>query len=159
MRATEIARIGDQLRRGFDGDAWHGTPLRRLLDSIDHQQAAAHPVYGAHSIWELAAHITFWLEVAKRRIDGESVHGQAGEDWVTSSAASNVEGWIAVRAGLEAAHTALLARVASLSDADLDRQAADMPYTIYVLLHGVLQHNLYHAGQIAMLRRAMDIPS
>ena len=65
---SEVKRINDQLRRAFDGEAWHGPSVLELLKDVSAVQAAAHPIEGAHSIWELALHIAAWENVARKRI-------------------------------------------------------------------------------------------
>ena len=57
---TETERIRDQLRRAFEGDAWHGPGVLELLENVTASQAAARPIAGAHSIWELVVHIQAW---------------------------------------------------------------------------------------------------
>src|SRR5271154_6855463 len=70
-KQSEAARIADQLRRAFDGDAWHGPALLELLKDIDAPTAAAKPLPNVHSIWELVLHIAVWDRVACRRLSGE----------------------------------------------------------------------------------------
>ena len=150
----EADRIADQLRRAFDGDAWHGPPLLALLDGVGPAEAAARPVAGAHRIWELVQHITAWLTVARRRLAGEAVELTPDEDWAPVPDASG-RAWRAALDALRAAQGGLLDAVARLDDARLDERTPGRNYTHYVLLHGVLQHTLYHAGQIALLKRAL----
>lgn len=147
---NEISRIVDQIERAFNGKAWHGTPLRVLLNDVDATIAASHPAPGAHSIWELTEHITFWLNVVRRRLAGEVVNDD--DDWRPVGETSP-ERWHDTIAALEGSHKRLLAAVRVLSDADLDHEVPAMGYTRYVMIHGVVQHNLYHAGQIALLYR------
>lgn len=70
----ETERIADQLRRAWEGDAWHGPPLKKALDGLTARQAAAHPIAGAHSIWDLALHIAAWQE-RRQRSGREAGHG------------------------------------------------------------------------------------
>ncbi|MFZ0290765.1 MAG: hypothetical protein WA239_13005 [Candidatus Sulfotelmatobacter sp.] len=68
---SEPALIADQLRRAFEGDAWHGPALLELLQDVDSTTAAAKPLRNAHSIWELVLHIAVWDGAASRRLAGE----------------------------------------------------------------------------------------
>jgi uncharacterized damage-inducible protein DinB len=138
---SEIARLLDQLERAYDGEAWLGMPVRELLDGVAFRTAAARPIAGGHTIWELVAHITYWLDAAARRLGGEAV------DPVNDA-------WEAALTALEASHQRLLAAVGALAESDLEGPVPGHDYTRYVLVHGVLQHTLYHAGQIALLKRA-----
>lgn len=153
MSTNEVTRLVDQLERGYRGDAWHGTPLRALLTGVDATTAAARQVAGVHNIWELTAHVTFWLDTARRRVTGEVVTMQEGDDWALIDDRSPFR-WRDTLAALDASFERLLDTVRRLKPEDLDRVVPGMGYTNYVLLHGVLQHTLYHAGQIALLLRA-----
>src|SRR5271157_3121944 len=70
---SESSRIADQLRRAFSGNAWHGDSLFEILQGITAQQAAAHPIKNAHSIWELVLHIAAWDGAVRRRMTGVAV--------------------------------------------------------------------------------------
>lgn len=151
--ANEVARLTDQLERGYRGDAWHGPPLRSLLTGVDAAVASERQMSGVHSIWELTAHVTFWMDVVRRRLAGEVVSLQDGDDWAVIDTRTSFR-WRDALAALDASHERLLAAVGELSPQDLERVVPAMGYTNYVMLHGVLQHNIYHAGQIAMLVKA-----
>ena len=71
--SSESALIADQLRRAFEGDAWHGPALLELLQDVDAATAAARPLDGVHSIWELMLHVAAWDDAAFRRLGGEKV--------------------------------------------------------------------------------------
>ena len=150
---NEIDRIADQIRRAYDGDAWHGPPLRALLADVSAEIADARPIRGAHSIREIVRHIVFWYGGVGRRIRGEVVDPQGVEEW--PEADGDGEGtWRRELADLERAHAALLEAVSQLGVEDLERPVPGKPYNVYILLHGMVQHNLYHAGQIALLKKA-----
>ena len=151
--SKEITRLLDQFARAYEGDAWVGTPVRALVDDVDARLAAAHPVAGAHSIWDLVAHITYWLDAAARRLAGQVVDPQDDEDWPPNPPPSDTA-WVATLAAFQASHDRLLAAIRRLGPEDLDGAVPGKTYSVYVLLHGVLQHTLYHAGQIGLLRRA-----
>ena len=68
---TEIERILDQLKRAYEGDAWHGPSVREALAGVTAQQAHARPLTNAHSIWELVHHIAVWENVGRRRLEGD----------------------------------------------------------------------------------------
>ncbi|MGH9661722.1 MAG: DinB family protein [Bryobacteraceae bacterium] len=148
----EAHRIADQLRRSLDGTAWHGPALRELLDGVSAEQAAARPIDNAHSIWELVLHIDAWRGAAARGLDGSPVDLTSAEDWPAVAAASE-EDWRRAIETLERNTAAMCDRVAGLEDSDLERQLPPRNYTVYFLLHGLVQHNLYHAGQIALLKK------
>jgi uncharacterized damage-inducible protein DinB len=151
----EVDRILDQLARAFEGEAWHGPPLRRLLDGVNATTARVRPISEGHSIWELVRHIQVWEDVVARRLEGEVIAGLPPEqDWpaVTSDAESE---WKKTVGALEAGNRRLRDAIARFSDERLPEVVPARGYTFYVMLHGIVQHDLYHAGQIALLKKAV----
>jgi uncharacterized damage-inducible protein DinB len=140
----ENYRIADQLRRAVYGEAWHGDAVLELLAGISAEQAAVRPEQGGHSIAELTLHIAAWLDAAHRRLHGNPALLLGDADWPTPTS------WEATTARLRDAAEALLG---SIERADLDAPVPGKAYDVYFLLHGVIQHTLYHAGQIALLKR------
>ena len=155
---SEVDRIRDQFRRAFEGEAWHGPSVLALLDGVTAQQAAAHPIPGAHSIWELTLHIAAWERACLRRLNGDPAQLSDAEDWEPISDTSDAA-WEATKQQLIDNHRELLEAVATVDDARLNDSIyvdPNIPFsTIYVTLHGVVQHDLYHAGQIGMLKKAL----
>ncbi|KAA9338624.1 DUF664 domain-containing protein [Hymenobacter busanensis] len=158
---AETNRIIDQLQRAFNGDAWSGPSLLATLQDMTAAQAVAQRLPQVHSIWEIVLHLTAWMRVAEQRIrENRSEEMSAAHDWPALPQPADEAAWQQAQQALAAAHGALLAAAARLSDADLDREigATSMSTpgtgtTNYVLLHGVAQHNLYHAGQVALLKK------
>lgn len=151
---TEVNRILDQMDRAFSGDAWHGTPLLRLLDGVSAEDASKHPVDGAHSIWELIHHIVTWNMIVYRRLEGELVEVTPERDWPPVWEVSEVE-WQRTKQNLEQSRARLREAVETITDGQLDRQAVNNGQSRYLMLHGLVQHDLYHAGQIAILKKAL----
>ncbi|HEX9750992.1 MAG TPA: DinB family protein [candidate division Zixibacteria bacterium] len=150
---TEIERIADQMRRAFEGGAWHGPSVTQVLEGIAPKQAAAAPITNGHSVWEIVLHMRTWIDVVHERIAGATVDVPDDRDWPAVSAV-NASSWTRAQEELSIAHRALLDHVMSMTDMQLDQIPAGSKSTIYVQLHGAIQHNLYHAGQIAILRKA-----
>lgn len=154
---SEAKRIADQLRRSFHGEAWHGPAVLELLADVSAPQAAAHPIPRAHSIWELVLHIGAWENAARRWLAHEIStlpHLDGENDWPPVPDA-NPAAWKSAVASLTASHDQLVQLVAALSDERLKENVAGREYSAYFLLHGLAQHNLYHAGQIALLKKAV----
>ena len=153
----EVERIAEQLRRAHEGGAWHGPAVNELLKGVTAAQAAAPHVEGAHSVWELVAHIEAWERAILRRLGGDAAQiYQTEEDWSAPSGASE-EAWAAARRRLTETYVALREAVLELDDAGLDEPILPNMSTRYVSLHGAIQHTLYHAGQIAVVRRALGL--
>jgi uncharacterized damage-inducible protein DinB len=150
MRAIE--RILDQLNRAWGGPSWTGVAIRPLLDDLTDAQARAHPLPNAHSIIELVAHMSLWMEIASIRLTGTAKEPTPEEDWRDVTQLS----WADAVEEMENAESRLSDAVARLSVDDLDRIVAGRDYTTYVMVHGVIQHNLYHAGQIAILKKVLS---
>ncbi|HZS45526.1 MAG TPA: DinB family protein [Blastocatellia bacterium] len=150
---SEVTRIIDQLNRAFEGGAWHGPSVKELLSGVTADKAAAQPVTGAHSIWELTLHIAAWESAALRRLNGDAANLSDDEDWPAVNDRSS-DAWQRTIASLERGHLKLAERISRLSDSDLNATATGQSTSVYFLLHGVIQHSLYHAGQIALLKKA-----
>ncbi len=148
----EIARIDEQLRRAFEREAWSGPALLETLEGVDHARAARRALPGAHTIWEIVAHVGAWHDIARRRLLGETVAVTPEVDW-PPVAASGLDAWRAALEALRRGHDALRLAARGVAPARLDEHLGDARVTRYVLLHGVAQHDLYHAGQIALLRK------
>ncbi|MBA3766054.1 MAG: DinB family protein [Acidobacteria bacterium] len=150
---SEVKRIQDQLRRSFEGPAWHGPSIKELVAGVTAEQATAKPLAEAHSIWEIVLHIAAWEEAALRRLAGDRAELSTEEDWPpvpdTSEAA-----WREALELIERNHLRLRGAIAGLDDSRLPEPVVDGMSSVYGTLHGVIQHNLYHAGQIALLKKA-----
>jgi uncharacterized damage-inducible protein DinB len=151
--ATEMSRIADQLKRAYEGPAWHGPAVLEILAGVTAAQAARRPIPAAHSIWEIVLHVATWNDVVRRRALGEKVQVSDAEDWPAVTA-TDEESWTRAKARLDAAHRALLDLLATLPESRLDQPLVPGGSNGYLQLHGVVQHDLYHAGQIAVLKKA-----
>jgi uncharacterized damage-inducible protein DinB len=149
---SERARIEEQLQRAFEGEAWHGPSVREVLVSIPPVQAAEHPLPAAHSIWEIVLHMTTWHDTVRRRLAGEAFMPTPAQDWPTVTDTSE-SAWRAALADLDRSYRDVRSALASLDESRLDEALIPGGSTGYVQLHGLVQHDLYHAGQIAVLRK------
>ncbi|HET9527921.1 MAG TPA: DinB family protein [Pyrinomonadaceae bacterium] len=156
---TEVERIRNQFQRAFDGEAWHGPSVLSLLDGVTAEQAAAHPVPGAHSIWELTLHIAAWEDACRRRLEGDPAQ-LADEENFPPITDTSQGAWENAKTKLIDVHRRLLDAIAATDDSRLDQPIIDSAETTfstaYVTLHGGVQHSLYHAGQIAILKKAIE---
>jgi uncharacterized damage-inducible protein DinB len=151
----EVVRIGSQLKRAFEGGAWHGSSLRELLAGVSAEQAASRPLGGAHSIWEIVLHIAAWQDFVTRAVEGEPMPTNLPEEENWPPIADEGEAaWREAAESLGEGNKRLRDAVRKLGEEDLDRIVAGREYSVYFMLHGVLQHSLYHAGQIALLKKA-----
>ena len=156
---TESEQITDQLERAFAGEPWYGSSVMAVLAGVSAETAGAFPIPGGHSIWELVLHMTGWKTEVLARFDGHLAGDPPGGDWPAQPVRVTQEGWQGALAELQAAHDGLVTAVRQASPTHLHglvndpRQGAGL--TQWQTLHGVVQHDAYHLGQISLLRRAM----
>jgi len=149
----ETARIADQLSRAYSGKAWHGPSLRTVLRGVTASQAAQRPAPNAHTIWELVLHIAAWDRVVCERIQGGKTTKLPSEENFPVVTDASETAWKKTLKELEKQHRALKAAILEFPAAKLDRNLSGGDYTYYITMHGAVQHDLYHAGQIAILKK------
>ena len=160
-RATQLAK---HLERTVTGPMWHGPALANVLEAVTHEQAAQRPIPGGHSIWEIVLHVTTWAQIARERLKGESTADPTAErDWPPvpgsdpkSGSDPDLHEWRLAIEQLGFAHRMLAADVRELGDDTLDAMVPGLEYSVWILLHGIVEHGTYHAGQIALLKRALE---
>ena len=148
----ETIRLAHQLRRACYGPAWHGTPLHEILDGIPFRRAAKRPRAGQHSIWELVLHTRTWIDVVHKRMD-KPARATPAQDWPAVRDLT-AAGWQRDQESLWTSVDALASAIEKRPDRWLETVVPGRtPQTQYISLHGVVQHLLYHAGQIAILKQ------
>lgn len=152
---SETARLADQMRRAFEGPAWHGDSLLEILAGVRAETAALRPIQNAHGIWELVLHIAAWDDVVLRRTEGAAVTLTDQQNFPALQDASE-NAWLRTLTAAKKTHNDLVKIVAAFPDSRLEEQVpgkTENDYTFYYMLSGVAQHELYHAGQIALLKK------
>jgi uncharacterized damage-inducible protein DinB len=153
--ANEITRLEEQLRRSFEGEAWHGPSVLDALRDVTPEMACAHPVAAAHSIWELVLHLGGAYRLVLRRLEGKDAPLTAVEDWPPVPVPTDTDWQDAVHT-LRELNRQLRSAVLRFRLEELDEPlVASSPYSAYVQFIGVTQHDLYHAGQIAILKKTL----
>jgi|ERR1700693_24704 uncharacterized damage-inducible protein DinB len=150
---SEPALLAEQLRRAFEGDAWHGPALLELLEGMDATAAAARPLPDVHSIWELVLHIAAWDGAGCRRLAGEKCQPEGAANFPLVPRPTEAA-WRKAVAHAKHTHNVLVKTVAGLPESRLWERVPGKKYDFYFMLHGIAQHELYHAGQIAILKKA-----
>jgi hypothetical protein len=149
---NESERLAQQLELALNGGAWHGPSWKELLEGVTVEEALGRPIPDAHSIAEIVLHETTWHDVVRRRLEGESPQVSDLEDW---PAAETSEAWWAGTADrLFATGKALCETVRNFPPDKLHTARPGLEDTWFGLVNGELQHVLYHAGQVAVLRKA-----
>ena len=152
---SEISRIAQQLQLAFDGEAWHGPAVLEILSDVDARTANARPIPKAHTIWELTLHVTGWEDIIRRRLGGEACAPTDAENFPNVKDTSDVA-WRKTVDTLRLNHERLLKAIAATPDSRLTDRVPGKNYDVYTMLHGATQHALYHAGQMAVLKRASE---
>ena len=160
---SEVLRLIDQFKRAHDGDPWHGSPVKDILEGVTPEQAARRPDNGAHSIWALVLHMTGWRNEVARRATGKTA-GEPPEGDYPDVGDPTPARWQAALEALDASHAHLVSVVQGMSEDDLMKPTDDRRHpplvtgvSYYELLHGIVQHDAYHAGQIAILKKIFGI--
>ena len=152
--ASTIERLRDQLRLSFEGDAWHGPSVEEALRGVTPAIAAARPIADVHTIWELVLHLAGTYDVVLRRMRGDSRPLTREEDWPASPDPTE-ENWRRDCDRLRSVNRQMRDAVAAFPEDRLDLRLIDeAPYSAFTQFIGITQHDLYHAGQIVILKRA-----
>ena len=151
---TENERLLGELTRAYGGGAWHGPAVFEILDGIDAARAAAKPVAGAHSVWELLLHVAAWNGIVVRRIRDRVPADPTDAENFPPVPGATEEAWSAAKEALAASVDALSRIVQALPAARFAETVPDKQYTILTMLDGAVQHALYHAGQMALVKKA-----
>jgi len=149
---NEVDRIRDQLKRAFYGNAWHGPSLREVLDGVTSVEASSRISTG-HSIRELVLHITAWTDICRQRLAETLVpEATTEEDWPPVGGLDEAR-WRKDVENLFATEERLQEALRSFPESRLNSTVPGRDYSYYVMLQGGVQHCLYHAGQIAILKK------
>jgi uncharacterized damage-inducible protein DinB len=155
--SAALLRLEQQLQRAFEGEAWHGPSVHQALAGISMEQAAAHPIPGAHSIWELVLHLAGTYRLVQRRLVGDGTELSPEEDWPAVQPPSE-DAWRLAQESLARLNHDVRLAVRGFPEARLDEPLVEeAPYSAYTQFIGLTQHDLYHAGQIMLLRRALGV--
>jgi len=152
---TEPHRLADQIRRAFEGDAWHGDSVVELLKDVNAATAAGRPIPNAHSIWELVLHIAAWDDAVRRRTGGVAVTLSDEENFPAVKDTSETA-WHKVLDHMTRQHKELVNTVRTFPESRLSERVPGKTqdyYDFYYMFSGIVQHELYHAGQIALLKK------
>lgn len=158
---TSGSALAELLRKGHSNNPWHGSATEDLLAGVSPSMAAARPVADAHSIWEIVLHMTGWQREVARRLRGAAPGLPDEGDWPGPPAAGQ-EAWDRSKAALRESLEQLADAVSGLSDQDLQDRigTSSRPLGTGVTkaetVMGMLQHNAYHSGQIALLLKALS---
>ena len=152
MNRKEVRRIAEMLHNTYSGAAWHGPSVREVLSQISPEQAFRE-TEKIHRICELVQHVTAWRIFALRRIAGDADYEVSEQENWMKIKKQDGNAWNEILDRLHNSQQDLLRALDSMADEKLDDMVDKKGYTYYTLLHGLIQHDLYHLGEIALLAR------
>lgn len=150
---SEISFIVDQLKLAFEGEPWHGPALMEILEGINAKAALERPVSKAHCIWELVIHLAGWEQVVAKRLQGQTATLTDAQNFGHLDSTTE-QSWMSAVAVLRQNHSQLMKLVSELPESRLTDRVPGKDYDVRFMLYGAVQHAAYHAGQIAILKRA-----
>lgn len=153
---TECNRIAYALGSAIDGDAWYGDSLRKILDKVTAKEAKSRPIANAHSIWELVIHVQAWVKFCLGAVQGTPISAWSTmpkeQDWPLAGDTSD-QAWQQAVNSFFSTHLKLVEALRTLSDDRLESIVPGRTYNFYHLFQGMIQHAVYHGGQIALLKK------
>jgi hypothetical protein len=154
QRESPIATLLDIIDRSFDRQSWHGPNLRGSIRGLKHVQALWRPHPERHNIWEQVLHAAYWKYTVRRRILGEKRGSFAlvGSNWFTP-VETTAAAWRCDVQLLVETHQTLRAAIAAVPAYRLHKRLPGAKVTYFFLISGVAAHDIYHAGQIQLLKR------
>jgi hypothetical protein len=143
--------------QAYAAPAWHGTPLKGSLRGVSARAALWRPGPKRHCIWDLVLHTAYWKCIVRRRLlrDPQISFPREGADWIALPRPANESAWKRDRALLDEQHRLLREAVAGLRARDLNRRGFDSKWRVKADVYGIASHDLYHAGQIQILKKLM----
>ena len=162
--SVEIDQLLGVIDRAYDKRSWHGTNLRGSIRGLSPAEAARRPGRGRHNIWEIVVHAAYWKYVVRRRLTGERRGGfeLEGSNWFQRPARStrpDAAQWAEDVRLLERTHEALRSAVENVPASSLHRRIPGSTETNFNLITGIAAHDLYHAGQIQLIKRLVRRPT
>ena len=152
---ARIRMLLDILDQAYDSHGWHGTTLKGALRGLSPREAVWRPGPGRHNIWELVVHAAYWKYAVARRLAGAPQAGfpRTPSNWPRLPAKPDAAAWAADVALLDLQHVLLRETVRRLPPAKLVARSPKGRWTNAEQIHGVAAHDLYHTGQIQLIKR------
>ncbi len=151
-RIRLLLEVFDQ---AYTAPSWHGTPLKGTLRGLIIRDALWRPRPGRHNIWELVLHTAYWKYIVRRRLlrDPDLAFPRDGANWPALPPRTDAAAWRRDRALLDEQHALLRRAIARLDPAQLYRRGWRSKWRTVQEIHGIASHDLYHAGQIQLIKR------
>ena len=153
----EIEHLLGPLDEAFKRAAWHGPNLRGSIRGVTAHEASWRPKAGRHNIWEIAVHAAYWKYTVRRRLLGEKrgSFSLPGSNWFLRPVERSEQAWRADVAILDGEHQRLRDAVSALQPEFLERPARGSKTLVRRLIAGIALHDVYHAGQIQLIKKLL----
>lgn len=153
----EIDRTARLFKQTFEGSPYYGPSVLGILDSVPAGVAARRPRWSAHCIWELVTHLTAELTHTRDVLGGNPALWIEGKTTWPDISDTSEEAWERAIKDLKKANRALVRAIKKLDESILDKKPPRVRGPYHLMLHGTMQHNIYHAGQISLLTGQMTL--
>ncbi len=147
-----IKRVQYLLQQTYDGECFHGDSIAAVLEDVDPQQSVWKPEHASHCIWQIVRHMSAWLDVIRQRFTSPTAIELDADENYPPTPPPTQESWNDAKTALHASLEALIHAAGEFSENKLDQMTPERGYTYAMLLHGAVHHNLYHLGQIGLLK-------
>ena len=154
---AEIRLLLSLIDEAFEKKAWHGPNLRGSFRGVTARQAAWRSKENRHNIWEIVLHAAYWKYIVTRRLRGEKRGSfpRKGSNWFVRPIAATETAWREDIALLEDQHRKLRDAIAAMHPREIHRTPAGSKISNVRMIYGVAAHDVYHTGQIQLLKRLM----
>lgn len=159
---NKSAKLQTQLETILYGQAWYGTPIYTILETVSFEAAYEKPERASHSIAEIVMHLLAWTEEAISRMQAKPAGQPYRGDW-PDTGRPDEQKWLQLIAGFKLANVELTQLISAFADESWTEQVNDSRnnYTGYAatyeaLINGIIQHHVYHAGQISLLNKMIN---
>lgn len=157
MPNPEITTILEMIDQAFDRRSWHGTNLKGSIKGMTPEEAAWRPGPGRHNVWELVVHAAYWKYIVRRRLlgEGRGSFPLKGSNWIERPSGNELtdDAWKADVRLLIETHKTLRAAVAEVTPTQLHQTPSGSKVSNFSMVVGIAAHDLYHAGQIQIIKR------
>jgi len=154
---TQIHLLLNLIDEAYKSKAWHGTNLHGSIRGLSSQQAAWRPKSTRHNIGEIAIHCAYWKYIVRRSLSGEKKGSflLKGSNWIKRPGELTEKAWRNDLRVLDEMHRSMYKVIARLKPSDLTQKPAGSKFTAASIVSGIACHDVYHAGQIQLLKRLM----
>ena len=155
--SNEIQRLLELIQEAYIKQAWHGANLRGSIRGLTAKQAAWRPAKGRHNIWEIVIHTAYWKYIIRRRLLGEKKGSfpLKGSNWIKRPTEFTEKAWREDILLLDKMHKLMHESISNLKSSDLYLKPSGSKFTNASIISGIACHDIYHAGQIQLLKRLM----